>query len=83
MLQNLNNLAAGNESLSSNIKTSLVLQIIRDFKIRQLWTHAEAAWTSKTSSNYSTLQFLKLNQHLTTMAVTGTLLKDNITYSGA
>lgn len=43
MLQNLNNLAAGNESLSSNIKTSLVLQIIRDFKIRQLWTHAEAA----------------------------------------
>lgn len=43
MLQNLNNLAAGNESLSSNIKTSLVLQITTDFKIRQLWTHEEAA----------------------------------------
>lgn len=83
MLQNLNNLAAGNESLSSNIKTSLVLQITTDFKIRQLWTHEEAAWTSKTSSNYSMLQFLKLNQNLTTMAVTGSLLKDHITYSGA
>jgi len=81
-LQNLNNLAAENESIYSNIKNSLVLQITTNFKIRQLWTHEEAAWTSKTSSTYSTQQLLKLNQHLTTVAATGTSLKDCITYSG-